>query len=647
MKKIVLMCLSLVLVVALTIGGTLAFLTDRDSEANVFTVGNVDIELNEVFNNPSELMPGMTIDKVVKIENTGANDAWVWYTYAVPKGLDGFLNIAFGDSAKWDNQTAKIGTVKVDGIDYNVYASYYKEILKADATTDEGMKSVSLKSSVDYDNNTGKFISVVNGAVTPINHDLKNTIVYVNAYAIQTEDFATVYDAYNAYIGQWGELSAADFAVPVSTAEELAAAVAAGGTYALTADIAVDADTVMTVPAGVTTTLDLNGYTIAGVSDESTGNRELFLVKGVLNIEDGTVTMKHEGANMGWGSMSAILDITAGGVANVTDATIENLGGTDMNFGAHLNNWGTATLNLTDSTITAPYCAIRVFNSGYDMNTVNATGTKILSGNNAFWVHNYTAADFGNDQAKADAAKTRLNINIDNESNIISGKFRYGFTNAEYNTPSSATAATAVVNDSTELKAALQKDATVVMNDGTYNMGEFSLKEGVTLIGGEDVVIEGTLKSTLKNVEVKDVTFKGGNAQRWAYASGSVVFEDCTFDASSVYAIHYDGTSGADIVYKNCDITGWVAIAGGHNSLTFDGCRINGNGTYGVIRTYSDATIKNCTFDVAAVNTTDVYQDGIHAVDCNITVENCTNVNGAIEDIFNVSGTGTINGLTY
>ncbi len=201
-----------------------------------------------------------------------------------------------------------------------------------------------------------------------------------------------------------------------------------------------------------------------------------------------------------------------------------------------------------------------------------------------------------------------------------------------------------IVTTTNELKNALKtKGATVVLTSGTYDMdGSFSIAEGVTLIGSENSVIKGTLTSTMKNITVKNVTFKGGNAQRWAYANGNVVFENCTFDANSVYAIHYDGTSGADITYKNCDIIGWVAIAGGQNSLTFDGCRIFGNGTYGVIRTYSDTTIKNCTFDVDNVNTTDVYQDGIHAVDCTITVENCTNVNGEIDALFNVSGTGKI-----
>ena len=205
-------------------------------------------------------------------------------------------------------------------------------------------------------------------------------------------------------------------------------------------------------------------------------------------------------------------------------------------------------------------------------------------------------------------------------------------------------AAVAVVDSVADLKAANVKDATIVVASGTYNEIP-ALKEGVTLIGSGDVEFNATIGNytTLNNVTVKNVTFSNGNAQRWSYAKGTVVFENCTFDAKSVYAIHYDGVSGADVTYKNCTIIGWAAITGGANSMTFDGCKIYGNGTYGVIRVYGDTTIKNCTFDVADVNTADVFQDGIHAVDCTVTVENCTNVNGAIEDIFNVSGTGVIN----
>ena len=48
-KKIVALVLAMVLVAGLSVAGTVAYLTDRDAKTNIFTVGNVDISLNEAF----------------------------------------------------------------------------------------------------------------------------------------------------------------------------------------------------------------------------------------------------------------------------------------------------------------------------------------------------------------------------------------------------------------------------------------------------------------------------------------------------------------------------------------------------------------------------------------------------------------------
>ncbi len=204
---------------------------------------------------------------------------------------------------------------------------------------------------------------------------------------------------------------------------------------------------------------------------------------------------------------------------------------------------------------------------------------------------------------------------------------------------------TIVGND--ELNNAIQDaiqngEKEITVGPGTYEFPSNMNIDGLTIIGQEGVVFEDTLSGSLTNTTIKNVHIKAGNAQRWAYSNGTLLFENCTFEATSVYAIHYDGLNGANITYKNCKIIGWVAIGGGAEHITFDGCEIYGNGTYGLIRLYSPGTIKNCTFDVSAVNTTDIYQDGIHAVDCNIDLSNNTNVNGKMVDIYNISGTGTL-----
>ena len=199
----------------------------------------------------------------------------------------------------------------------------------------------------------------------------------------------------------------------------------------------------------------------------------------------------------------------------------------------------------------------------------------------------------------------------------------------------------AKATDSNSLKDAIDAGETnIVLAAGIYEFP--AIPAGTTIVGQDGVIFEDTLSGTLDNVTLKNIHIKSGNAQRWAYSKGDLLFENCTFEATSVYAIHYDGLNNANIVYKDCTIIGWAAIGSGANYITFDGCQIYGNGSYGLLRLYSPATIKNCVFDVADVNTTDVFQDGIHAVDCEIKVSNNTNVNGTMSDIYNISGTGVI-----
>ena len=187
--------------------------------------------------------------------------------------------------------------------------------------------------------------------------------------------------------------------------------------------------------------------------------------------------------------------------------------------------------------------------------------------------------------------------------------------------------------------AAAKAGDVVTVFEGTYTMP--SMKAGITIVGEGEVVFNGTLSGTLENLTMKNIHIKGSDAQRWAYAKGNLVFENVTFEATGVYALHFDGiTEGTNLTYKDCTIIGWAALGGTPASCTFEGCTIKGNGSYGVIRTYFNTTIKDCTFDVANVNTTDVYQDGIHAVGetTTVTVTNCTNSRGEMIDLVNVSG---------
>ena len=204
-----------------------------------------------------------------------------------------------------------------------------------------------------------------------------------------------------------------------------------------------------------------------------------------------------------------------------------------------------------------------------------------------------------------------------------------------------------VVDNATDLVAALKvKNNKVYIKTGTYVIeGEkVTFGAGVVAVGEGEVVLVGTLTGTLDNITLKNLHIKNGNAQRWAYAKGNLVFENVTFEATGAYALHFDGiTAGTTILYKDCTIIGWSAMSGSPASMTFDGCTIEGNGKYAMFRMYFDTTIKNCTFDTSNVIKDDKYFDGIEAVgNATITVDNCTNVNGDMKDIVNTWEAGKL-----
>ena len=147
--------------------------------------------------------------------------------------------------------------------------------------------------------------------------------------------------------------------------------------------------------------------------------------------------MKHTGTNMAWNGATTVIDVTAGGVLNLDGVTVQNLGGTDMNFAVHMNNWGEVTLNADNCTFDATYCGVRVFNSGYDMNNVKITNSKLTGATRAFWVHNYLG-DLDSSKHSDEAIKARLNLDIYGNNNTfeITGTakapIRYGFGKTVY-----------------------------------------------------------------------------------------------------------------------------------------------------------------------------------------------------------------------
>ncbi len=195
-KKILSLVAVVALVIVAVVGGTLAYFTDTDSADNVFTVGNVDIQLNEDFDADSaKLLPGDSnaITKEVSISVAeGSEDTYVWYEYLVPAELEDVLHIVNSDSTDWTY--SYIGTEEVDGVVYNVYLALYKNVLAAGEETDVAMTQVYLDSAVDAD---ADGVYTLNGET--IDFDFSAVHVIVRAYGIQAAGFSSVEAAYAAF----------------------------------------------------------------------------------------------------------------------------------------------------------------------------------------------------------------------------------------------------------------------------------------------------------------------------------------------------------------------------------------------------------------------------------------------------------------
>ena len=301
-------------------------------------------------------------------------------------------------------------------------------------------------------------------------------------------------------------------------------------------------DPSLTIKAGKELSLDLNGKKLVATSKQTGSNYNMFDVRGTLTVKNGTMEYKHEGNNMGWNNSTNLFNITAGGVLNLDGVTAKNLGGSDMAFVAHLNNWGEATLNIVNSTLESTYIAVRVFNSGNDMNNV-AIEKSTLKGKYCFWVHNYKAA--------GDAAGTdeTLNFNIYGNDNTFeyTGKapVLYGFANPIYydaNGNELADALQAAIN-------AAEGETTIVLRADIIGNVTVVQKPGVKItIDGNGKKFNGSIKVhsnsnhyadaalTIKNVNfevsaasVNVIEALENGPERY---STNITVEDCSFTAT-------------------------------------------------------------------------------------------------------------------
>ena len=204
-KKLLIMSVAMVLVCAFAVGMTIAYLTSTDSVVNTFTVGNVQIKLDEAKVNPDgsliegaprvkansyKLIPGHTYNKdpmvtvlsgseesFIKMTVTFSNSAELDAIFD-PTGAD-LLRIFNGyDSANWTYK----GNTKDTKANTRTYEFWYKETVAA-PTADVPLDALFDRITVPYTINNKQLATIANMTIT------------VNAYAIQADGFGGNADA--------------------------------------------------------------------------------------------------------------------------------------------------------------------------------------------------------------------------------------------------------------------------------------------------------------------------------------------------------------------------------------------------------------------------------------------------------------------
>ena len=244
-KKIIALIFASALCITATYGATVAYLTDTDDDTNVFTVGNVEIEQYEKDRNGNEvsfdesagtkLYPIVNdakdtngyhtgnnyVDKIVTVENTGSEDAYIRTYIAFPAALDDGPTTfdASKNILHWNGASASdtfgaangLGTIEndwywtgdfaegndwpgvwdgyvttIDGVQYNVYVATHKSIVTPGETTAPSLFGVYLDKGVDYDHDKGYY--TINGE--EIKYDLSGAVnILVISEAVQAQGF--------------------------------------------------------------------------------------------------------------------------------------------------------------------------------------------------------------------------------------------------------------------------------------------------------------------------------------------------------------------------------------------------------------------------------------------------------------------------
>lgn len=156
-RKILSLAMALSIVAIMAVGATLAYFTDTDSKTNTFTVGNVNIHIDEWMGTDSdpdnwdeyvdqELFPidhsKTTFNKLVETVNDGSEAAYIRTFVTCPKDMYDYLGLGFnkssavntnGDGKNMYSLTnwSDVGTYTINGEETAVFLCEYEGVVAA------------------------------------------------------------------------------------------------------------------------------------------------------------------------------------------------------------------------------------------------------------------------------------------------------------------------------------------------------------------------------------------------------------------------------------------------------------------------------------------------------------------------------------
>ena len=611
-KRTLLMATSLLVALLVATTGTLAYLSDVDSDVNVMTLGNVDITQyengDEGFAPNQPLYPayyeGNTkpttetglIEKEVTVKNTGASDAYVRTIIGFEKGkltsveeLKALIAIEFEtEPTEW-----------VVGEEYIYAVVTYPEAVLPGETTAASLVDL-------YMVNTAGNADVAQFGET---YD-----IVVVSQAVQTTNFPDAETALDAAFGDAGEEALVNVTTVVTTDEELLAAIQNPSvTY-----IRVDGD--LTYDWGGKSyensdALLMSGKTIAGYdADASITFKGYGSANPITNVTLKDITVKDETVGDNEASWEhgylEFVGLTANNV--VFNCTIMLDGDCVLN-NCELDNqqaewygvWvegGNATIK--NSTFTGTR-AVKIHEAyGTDVSSVvvdNCTFTLsekpgvVIGDLNA-----NTAVTIKNSQFATQPGEKGMYIY---ETDTDEDTFSFSESNNKV---------MVTVKNNDELETAVKAGNTeIYLAAGSYVIPKACQGKTLTIVGsGADTKVAVTKVGT------------GGENCDYGFDGSNVTFENLTITTNSSTYIGYARMNGT---YKNCTINGTYTLYG--NSEFID-CTFNVTGDVYNIWTWGapNATFTGCTFNCDGKSLL-LYG----TANTNLTVEDCTfNDNGTI-----------------